>query len=92
MMRSRRAALPQTYVSLGPKRCATGRTRSAAGAAPVHRVGGDGQRPVSAAKEVAAAVSDALVDADLTLSRGRLMWLISTVRRPRRGQPGARAH
>lgn len=68
--------VPDTYISLGPE---TVRDRSdATGAGAVHRFlvsvvtdgAGFGQ-----AKTVAAAINDALVNADLMLSRGRLVGL-----------------
>ena len=68
--------LPQTYVSLGPENV---RDRSdSSGDGALHRftvsvvteIAGFG-----AAKAVAAAIGDALSDADLSLSRGRLVGL-----------------
>ncbi len=68
--------LPASYVSLGAERV---RDRSdATGAGAIHEFDvsvvteGDG---FFAAKQIAAAVSDALVDAELALSRGRLVSL-----------------
>lgn len=68
--------VPQTYVSLGPEQARAASDLSGDGA--VHRftvsviseTAGFG-----AAKSVASAVGDALEDADLTLSRGRLVGL-----------------
>lgn len=68
--------LPQTYVSLGPEEVRDRSDKSGSGAlhrftvSVVTEVAGFG-----AAKAVAAAIGDALVDADLTLSRGRLVGL-----------------
>ena len=69
-------AVPQTYVTLGPEEVREASDRSGAGA--VHRftvsvvseAAGFG-----AAKTLAGAVCDALEDAALTLSRGRLVGL-----------------
>ena len=68
--------LPQTYVTLGPEEAQARADRTGGGA--WHRftvsVVTDGAG-FHAAKQVAAAISDALVDADLSLSRGRLAGL-----------------
>lgn len=68
--------LPRTYVTLGPEDARARADGSGQGA--WHRftvsVVTDGAG-FHAAKEAAAAVSDALVDANLTLSRGRLAAL-----------------
>jgi len=69
-------SLPQTYVALGPEDVRERADKSGAGA--WHRFVGsvitDGAG-FHAAKEVAAAVSDALSGADLSLARGRLAAL-----------------
>jgi len=68
--------LPATYVTLGPEDVRPGSDNSGVGA--WHRViisvvtDGAG---FQAAKDVAAAISDALQDANLTLTRGRLTGL-----------------
>jgi len=68
--------LPQTYVSLGPEEVRDRSDKTNSGAthrftvSVVTQVTGFG-----GAKAVAAAITDALVDADLTLSRGRLVGL-----------------
>ncbi len=82
--------LPPTYVALGPEDVRAGSDRTGAGA--WHRftvsVVTDGAG-FHAAKEVAAAISDALVDADLTLARGRLVALHFWRARARREGTGA---
>lgn len=68
--------LPQTYVTLGPEEVRDGSDRSGAGA--VHRftvVVVTDAAGFGAAKTLAAAICDALVDASPTLSRGRLVGL-----------------
>ncbi len=68
--------LPGTYVSLGPE---VARDRSdSTGTAAVHRFTVSvvtEKAGFGGAKQVAGAVSDALVDANLPLSRGRLVGL-----------------
>ncbi len=68
--------LPQTYVSLGPEDV---RDRSdSTGDGALHRFTVSvvtESAGFGAAKSVAAAICDALVDADLSLSRGRLVGL-----------------
>jgi len=68
--------LPQTYVSLGPENV---RDRSdSTGEGAVHRFTVSvltESAGFGAAKSVAAAIGDALDDADLSLSRGRLVGL-----------------
>ncbi len=69
-------ALPSAYVSLGAERVRNRSDGSGGGALHEFDVAvvteGDG---FFAAKQIAAAVSDALVDAELALSRGRLVSL-----------------
>lgn len=69
-------SLPEIYVTLGPEEARARSDRSGGGA--WHRftvsVVTDGAG-FHAAKEVAAAISDALVNADLVLARGRLAGL-----------------
>ncbi len=68
--------LAQTYIALGPEDVRDRSDKTGTGAlhrftiSVVTEVAGFG-----AAKSVAAAVTDALVDADLTLARGRLVGL-----------------
>ena len=81
--------LPQIYVTLGPE---DARERAdGTGQGTWHRfvvsVMTDGAG-FHAAKEVAAAISDALVDADLNLSRGRLVGLHFNRARARREDQG----
>ncbi len=68
---------PSLYVALGPE---TVRDRSdGTGRGAEHDLAiavVTDESGFSRAKEVAAAVSDALIDADLPLSRGRLLWLL----------------
>lgn len=82
--------VPATYVSLGPE---TVRDRSdKTGNGALHQliisVVTDASG-FSGAKEVAVAVSDALQDADLTLSRGRLVFLRFQRARAQRSRDGA---
>ena len=65
-----------TYVSLGPEDVLDASDKTGDGATHdfVISVITD-EAGFALAKAVAAAVSDALVDADLTLTRGRLVWL-----------------
>lgn len=69
-------AVPQTYVALGPEDVRDRSDSTAAGAQHRFTVSvvteADG---FAAAKEVAAAVSDALLGAGLTLQRGRVIGL-----------------
>ena len=68
--------LPQTYVTLGPEDVRDRSDRSGDGA--VHRFTVSvvtESAGFGAAKAVAAAIDDALLDADLSLSRGRLVGL-----------------
>ena len=65
-----------TYVSLGPEDVRDGSDKSGAGAVHRFTVSVVTQSAgFSTAKEVAAAISDALEDADLSLSRGRVVGL-----------------
>ena len=68
--------LPQTYVTIGPEDVRVRSDQSGSGA--WHRfavsVVSDGAG-FHTAKEIAGAISDALVDADLALGRGRLVAL-----------------
>lgn len=77
--------LPQTYVTLGPEEARAASDRSGHGA--WHRVTisvvTDGAG-FHAAKQVATAISDALIDAPLVLSRGQLSALNFTRARARR--------
>ena len=76
--------LPSTYVSLGPEVVRDRSDKTGAGAehevtvSVVTDAAGD-----QGAKAVAGAVSDALVDADLVLSRGSLvgLWFVKAVAR-----------
>lgn len=82
--------LPQTYVTLGPER-ARDRSDGSGGGAwhdMVVSVVTDGAG-FQDAKAAAAAVNDALVGADLTLSRGRLVALDFHRARARRAGTGA---
>jgi hypothetical protein len=68
--------LPETYVSLGRERVRDASDQSGDGA--LHSVDISvltSQSGFAAAKAVAAAISDALHGADLSLSRGRLIFL-----------------
>jgi len=68
--------LPQTYVSLGPEEVRDRSDKTNSGA--MHRFTVSVVTEVTGfgvAKAVAAAIGDALVDADLPLSRGRLVGL-----------------
>lgn len=82
--------LPETYVTLGPEDVRIRGDQSAGGA--WHRFDVSvvtGNAGFHAAKQVAAAVNDALVDADLPLSRGSLAGLRffrARARRERNGQ------
>lgn len=81
--------LPPLYVTLGPEEARARGDKTAAGAWHSFTVS-----VVSAAagflraKEVAAAVSDALVDADLTLARGQVRGLVFLRARARRETGG----
>jgi hypothetical protein len=69
-------ALPALYVSLGPEVVKDRSDKSGAGAQHEFTVSVVSDAAgFAAAKAVAGAVSDALVDADLPLSRGRLVGL-----------------
>lgn len=78
-------AVPALYVSLGPERVKDASSGSAGGAAHefVVSVVTDASG-FAVAKSVAAAVSDALVDAPLSLSRGTLVGLWFTKARAQR--------
>ena len=68
--------LPETYVSIGPEKVRSASDGSAGGA--VHEISISvvtEEAGFAGAKTVAAAISDILVDADLPLSRGRLVSL-----------------
>ena len=68
--------LPVTYVSLGPEDVRDQSDKTGSGAAHLFTVSVVTEAAgFQAAKVTAAAVSDALVDADLVLSRGRLVSL-----------------
>ena len=68
--------LPNTYVTLGPEAVRERSDKSGHGAIHVLTVSVvTDTAGFQAAKDVAAAISDALVDADLTLSRGSLIYL-----------------
>jgi hypothetical protein len=68
--------LPQTYVALGPEEVEDRSDVSGAGARHRFTVSVFSDTAgFSAAKAVAAAVCDALIDAPLTLTRGRLVGL-----------------
>lgn len=81
--------LPPTYVALGPEDARARADGSGQGAwhsftvSVVTNAAG-----FQAAKEVAGAVSDALIDAPLALSRGRLVALNFDRARARRERPG----
>jgi len=83
--------LPPVYVTLGPEEVRARGDKTAAGAwhsltvSVVSEAAG-----FLSAKEVAAAVSDALVDADLTLARGQLRGLVFLRARARREPGGTR--
>ncbi|MDE0589881.1 DUF3168 domain-containing protein [Halocynthiibacter sp. C4] len=69
-------ALPPTYVSLGPEDVRNRADKDGYGALHMFTVSVVTEAAgFQSAKEVAAAISDCLVDADLTLSRGRLVYL-----------------
>lgn len=80
---------PTTYVSLGPEDVRDASDKTGAGAVHEFTISvvseGSGFRN---AKVVAAAVSDALVDAPLTLTRGRLISLGFLKARAKRVQDG----
>ncbi len=86
MMRSRRADLPQTYVSAWPRRrCSDRSDKTGSGAcASVHRVRGDRSgRFWWGTRRRPRRVGMRWMDADLTLSRGAVWWGCgSSVRRP----------
>jgi uncharacterized protein DUF3168 len=68
--------LPATYVSLGPENVRDRSDKTGGGALHIFTVSVVTQTAgFSAAKAVATAISDALADVDLTLSRGRLVGL-----------------
>lgn len=83
--------LPGTYVTLGPELTRDRSDQTGHGA--LHRITvsvvTDGAG-FQAAKDVAAAVSDVLVDADLPLARGRLIYLNFERALARREGSGAR--
>ncbi len=68
--------LPNLYVTLGPETVREKSDKTGHGALHTITVSVVTDRAgFQTAKEVAGAVSDALVDADLTLARGRLVYL-----------------
>ena len=68
--------LPSLYVTLGPETAREKSDKSSHGALHTITVSVVTETAgFQAAKDVAAAVSDALVDADLTLTRGNLVYL-----------------
>lgn len=69
-------AVPETYISLGREQVRDASDQSGDGALHVIEVSIITSQPgFAAAKELAGAISDALHDADLPLSRGRLVFL-----------------
>ncbi len=69
-------AVPPIYVSLGPEEVQDGSDQSGRGAVHEFTVSVVSQAAgFKTAKEAAAAVSDALLGAALTLSRGRIVYL-----------------
>lgn len=82
-------SLPETYVSLGPEDAADRSDGTGGGAEHRFTVSVVTQAAgFRTAKEAAAAISDALVDAGLMLSRGRLVGLGFLKARARRVQDG----
>lgn len=82
--------LPETYVSIGPEEVRDRSDKDGAGALHRFAVSVVTERAgFGGAKTVAAAVSDALVNADLSLGRGRLvgLWFERAVAR-RAGKAG----
>lgn len=76
---------PETYVSLGPEDVKDASDKSGGGAVHEFTVSVVTEAAgFLAAKEVAAAVSDALVDADLALTRGALVALVFLSAKARR--------
>jgi len=68
--------LPSLYVSLGPETVEDASDNTGVGAVHLFTVAVMTENPgFASAKTVAAAISDVLHDADLTLSRGRLVSL-----------------
>lgn len=68
--------LPATYVSLGLERVRDASDQTGHGALHTLQIAVVTSQPgFTGAKAVAAAISDVLHDADLTLSRGRLVYL-----------------
>ena len=69
-------AIPETYVSLGDERVQDASDQTASGAIHLLHISVVSTLPgFSKAKSVAAAISDALHDVPLLLSRGRLVYL-----------------
>ncbi|MBU2982735.1 DUF3168 domain-containing protein [Lentibacter algarum] len=69
-------SLPATYIALGPEAAYDKSDKTGAGAEHVFTISVvTDSAGFQAAKDVAGAVSDALVDADLTLTRGKLIYL-----------------
>ena len=69
-------AIPPIYVSLGPEEVQEGSDQSGRGAVHEFTVSVVSQAAgFKSAKEAAAAVSDALLNATLTLTRGRVVYL-----------------
>ena len=84
-------ALPALYVSLGPEDVRDRSDKTGAGAQHRFTVSVISDAAgFHAAKQAAAAVSDALTGAGLTLARGRLVGLYFDRARARRSGPGTR--
>lgn len=80
-------SLPATYVSLGPEEVRDASDKTGRGAEHRFTVSVvTGAAGFQAAKAAAGAISDALVDANLTLARGRLVSLGFLRARARRAQ------
>ncbi|AJE46404.1 DUF3168 domain-containing protein [Celeribacter indicus] len=84
-------AVPALYVSLGPEEVTDASDKTARGARHDFTVSvlSDGAGFL-AAKQAAAAISDVLADADLTLARGRLVGLSFVSAKARRLRDGDR--
>ena len=82
-------SVPVTYVSLGPEEVADASDKTGAGAVHEFTVSVVTEAAgFRGAKDVAAAISDALIDAPLDLARGRLVSLRFLKARARRVQDG----
>ncbi|MEM6409266.1 MAG: DUF3168 domain-containing protein [Pseudomonadota bacterium] len=82
-------ALPQSYVSLGGERARDRSDKTGRGATHEFDVAVVTEtQGFFAAKQIAAAVSDVLVDAELALSRGRLVYLRFVRARAARAEKG----